>query len=153
VQDRLREASIELRIVVTDGVGSLRADGRRVRQVLFNLLSNAIGFSEAGQTVTLAAMRRGGEIVFKVSDRGRGIPPEMVDRVFERFESFPNGSRHRGPGLGLSIVRALVELHGGAALIDTAPNEGTTVTAIFPINAEAKSAADPVSPGSRLAGS
>ena len=111
VQDRLSEAAIELRIVMTDGVGSLRADGRRVRQVLFNLLSNAINYSEAGQTVTLAAMRRGSEIVFKVSDRGRGIPPEMIDRVFDRFETFANGSRHRGPGLGLSIVRAMVELH------------------------------------------
>jgi signal transduction histidine kinase len=134
VQDRLSDAAIELRIVMTDGVGSLHADGRRVRQVLFNLLSNAINYSEAGQTVTLAAMRRGVEIVFKVSDRGRGIPPEMIDRVFERFETFPNGSRHRGPGLGLSIVRSMVELHGGRVLIDTAPREGTTVTCIFPVD-------------------
>jgi len=134
VQDRLDEAVIEMRIVMTDGVGSFRADGRRVRQVLFNLLSNAINYSEPGQTVTLAAMRRGSEIVFKVSDRGRGIPPEMIDRVFQRFETYPNGSRHRGPGLGLSIVKALVELHRGRVLIDTAPNEGTTVTCIFPID-------------------
>ncbi|HME85858.1 MAG TPA: ATP-binding protein [Roseiarcus sp.] len=133
VQDRLDEAAIEMRIVMTDGVGALRADGRRVRQVLFNLLSNAINYSEPGQTVTLAAMRRGAEIIFKVSDRGRGIPPDMIDRVFDRFETFPNGSRHRGPGLGLSIVKALVELHQGRVLIDTAPNEGTTVTCIFPI--------------------
>jgi signal transduction histidine kinase len=133
VQDRLDEASIELRMVITDGVGAFMADGRRVRQVLFNLLSNAINFSEPGQTVTLAAMRRVGEIVFKVSDRGRGIPPEMVDRVFDRFETLPNGSRHRGPGLGLSIVKAMVELHGGTARIDTAPAEGTTVTCIFPV--------------------
>ena len=143
VQDRLSEAAIELRIVMTDGVGSLHADGRRVRQVLFNLLSNAINYSEAGQTVTLAAMRRGPEIVFKVSDRGRGIPPEMIDRVFERFETFPNGSRHRGPGLGLSIVRAMVELHGGRVLIDTAPREGTTVTCIFPIGPMAASSPSP----------
>ena len=140
VQDRLSEAAIELRIVMTDGVGSLRADARRVRQVLFNLLSNAINYSEAGQTVTLAAMRRGPEIVFKVSDRGRGISPEMIDRVFDRFETFPNGSRHRGPGLGLSIVRSLVELHHGRVLIDTAPREGTTVTCIFPVDAAAPSA-------------
>ena len=152
VQDRLSEAAIELRIVMTDGVGSLLADGRRVRQVLFNLLSNAINYSEAGQTVTLAAMRRGAEIVFKVSDRGRGIPPDIVDRVFERFETFPNGSRHRGPGLGLSIVRAMVELHGGRVLIDTAPREGTTVTCIFPLDPMA-SAASPqlASPASRAA--
>ena len=119
VQDRLDEAAIEMRIVMTDGVGALRADGRRVRQVLFNLLSNAINYSEPGQTVTLAAMRRGAEIIFKVSDRGRGIPPDMIDRVFDRFETFPNGSRHRGPGLGLSIVKALVELHQGRVLINT----------------------------------
>jgi signal transduction histidine kinase len=137
VQDRLTEAAIELRIVATDGVGSLRADGRRVRQVLFNLLSNAINYSEPGQTVSLAAMRRGAEIVFKVSDRGRGIPPEMIDRVFDRFATYPNGSRQRGPGLGLSIVRAMVELHKGRVLIDTAPNEGTTVTCIFPVDSSA----------------
>ena len=140
VQDRLTEAAIELRIVATDGVGSFRADGRRVRQVLFNLLSNAINYSEPGQTVSLAAMRRGAEIVFKVSDRGRGIPPEMVDRVFDRFATFPNGSRQRGPGLGLSIVRAMVELHKGRVLIDTAPNEGTTVTCIFPVDPSAQAA-------------
>ena len=133
MQDRLTESAIELRIIATDGVGSLRADGRRVRQILFNLLSNAIGFSAPGQTVTLAAMRRGEEIVFKVSDRGRGIPPDVLDRVFERFESHTVGSRHRGLGVGLSIVRALVELHGGRVLIDSAPNEGTTVTCIFPV--------------------
>ena len=87
-------------------------------------------------------MRRGSEIVFKVSDRGRGIPPEMIDRVFERFETFPNGSRHRGPGLGLSIVKALVELHEGRVLIDTAPGEGTTITCIFPVDPTAIAGAD-----------
>ena len=141
VQDRLDEAAIEMRMVMTDGVGAFRADGRRVRQILFNLLSNAINYSEPGQTVTLAAMRRGEEIVFKVSDRGRGIPPDMIDRVFNRFETFPNGSRHRGPGLGLSIVKAMIELHKGRVLIDTAPNEGTTVTCIFPIDPAALASA------------
>src|SRR6202044_3567042 len=101
VQDRLREANIKLHIVATDGVGLLRADGRRVRQVLFNLLSNAIGFSEAGQTVTLAAMRRDDEIVFKITDQGRGIAPEALEKVFDRFEANNAGTGHRGPGLGL----------------------------------------------------
>jgi signal transduction histidine kinase len=135
VQDRLREANIELRIVATDGVGRLSADGRRVRQVLFNLLSNAIGFSEPGQTVTLAAMRRPEEVVFKVSDRGRGIPPEALEKVFDRFEANNAGTRHRGPGLGLSIVRALVELHGGRVTIDSVVGEGTVVTCVFPTQA------------------
>lgn len=133
LQDRLSDAAIDLNIVTGDNIGTFRADGKRVRQILFNLLSNAIGFSEPGQTVTLAALRRPKEIVFKVSDRGRGIPPDVLDKVFDRFESHTVGSRHRGVGLGLSIVRSFVELHGGRVLIDSAPGEGTTVTCIFPV--------------------
>lgn len=132
VQDRLAEAAITLNIVELDGVGSFVADAKRVRQVLFNLLSNAIGFSSAGQTVTLAALRRGEEVVFKVSDEGRGIPEDVLDSVFDRFRSHTVGSRHRGVGLGLSIVRSLVELHGGRIQIQSAPGEGTVVTCIFP---------------------
>jgi signal transduction histidine kinase len=63
--------------------------------------------------------------------------------VFDRFETAPNGSRHRGPGLGLSIVKALVELHRGRVLIDTAHNEGTTVTCIFPVDPSTALAASP----------
>jgi len=133
VQDRLAENDIDLQIVATDDVGVFRGDAKRVRQILFNLLSNAIGFSRQGQTVTLAAMRRDGEVVLKVTDRGRGIPPEVLERVFDRFESHTSGSRHRGVGLGLSIVRAFMELHGGRVVIDSAPGEGTTVTCFFPV--------------------
>ena len=139
VQDRLAESSVTLSIMAMDGnkagLGSFRADSKRVRQILFNLLSNAIGFSGPGQSVTLAAVRRDDDVVFKVSDNGRGIPPEVLDRVFQRFESHTVGTRHRGVGLGLSIVRSLVELHGGRVLIDSAPGEGTTVTCIFPAQA------------------
>ena len=140
VQDRLLEQRIDLRIVATDDVGAFRADGRRVRQVLFNLLSNAVGFSNSGQVVTLTALRRADELVFKVSDQGRGIPPEVLDKVFERFQTHSGGTRHRGVGLGLSIVRALVELHGGRVVIDSVPAIGTTVTCFFPA-APAESAA------------
>lgn len=132
VQDRLEESALTLRVVVMEGIGCFVADGQRIRQILFNLLSNAIGFSTSGQTIDLAALRRDNEIVFKVSDQGRGIPPELVDHIFERFKTHTTGSRHRGVGLGLSIVRSFVELHGGRILIDTALGEGTTVTCIFP---------------------
>ncbi len=133
LQDRLAESHVELSIVAAPEIGGFRADGQRIRQILFNLLSNAVGFSEPGQVVTLAALRRENEIVFKVSDRGRGIPPELLDKVFDRFESHTINSRHRGVGLGLSIVRAFVELHGGTVHIDSAPGEGTVVTCIFPL--------------------
>jgi signal transduction histidine kinase len=132
LQDRLTENGIHLNVLALDNIGSFRADPKRVRQVLFNLLSNAIGFSSPGQTVTIAAMRRDDSVVFKVTDQGRGIPPEVLDKVFDRFETHTVGSRHRGVGLGLSIVRAFVELHGGRVQIESAPGEGTNVTCIFP---------------------
>ena len=136
VQDRLAESSLTLQIVALPDIGSLRADAKRVRQILFNLLSNAIGFSAPGQTVTLAALRRGDEIVFKVSDQGRGIPQDVIANVFDRFHSNSIGTRHRGVGLGLSIVKSFVELHGGRVLIDSAPGFGTTATCIFPTQDE-----------------
>ena len=138
VQDRLAESGIHLQIVALDGLAPMRADGKRLRQVLFNLLSNAIGFSSAGQTVTLAAMQRGGDVVFKVTDQGRGIPPDVIAQVFDRFRSHTIGSRHRGVGLGLSIVRAFVELHGGTVHVESVLGEGTVVTCTLPVVALAK---------------
>jgi signal transduction histidine kinase len=132
LQDRLAESNIHLNVVAMDNIGIFRADAKRIRQILFNLLSNAIGFSEPGQTVTLAALRRPGEVVFKVSDEGRGIPLEVLDHVFDRFHTHTIGSRHRGVGLGLAIVRSFVELHGGDVHIESAPGEGTIVTCVFP---------------------
>ena len=134
LQDRLHEASIQLRIVAMDDVGIIRADAKRIRQILFNLLSNAVGFSSPGQVVSLSALRRDNQIVIKVTDQGRGMPREVLDRVFERFHTHTAGSRHRGAGLGLSIVRAFVELHGGEVHVQSAPGEGTTVTCTFPVS-------------------
>ncbi len=134
VQDRLSEADIKLNVVVPKDIGDFHADANRVRQVLFNLLSNAIGFSSPGQTVTLAALRRGDQMVFKITDQGRGIPADVIAHVFDRFQSQTVGSRHRGVGLGLSIVRSFVELHGGTVTVDSVAGEGTVVTCIFPAN-------------------
>ena len=114
-------------------VGSFIADERRVRQILFNLLANAVGFSPPGGTVTLACDRRDDAIVFSVTDSGPGIPPEMTDRVFDWFETHSLGSRHRGAGLGLSIVRSFVELHGGKVTLDSTVGRGTTVVCTFPL--------------------
>jgi signal transduction histidine kinase len=137
VQDRLKSNNITLAIRAAPGIGSFTADERRLRQVLFNLLSNAIGFSPAGETVTLTAERRDGEVAFSVSDRGPGIPPEAKEKVFEWFETDPRGSQHRGPGLGLTLVRSFVQLHGGTVSIDSGAGQGTTVTCVFPDAQEA----------------
>jgi signal transduction histidine kinase len=138
VQDRLARNRIMLEIRAPADIGSFIADERRLRQILFNLLSNAVGFSPSGSSVTLLAERRADAIVFMVTDQGPGIAPDAKDRVFEWFETDSRGSQHRGPGLGLSLVRSFVELHGGTVSIDSAPGQGTTVTCMFPVQHTAK---------------
>ncbi|MBV8791648.1 MAG: PAS-domain containing protein, partial [Pseudolabrys sp.] len=133
VQDRLVKNNLKLDMRVASDAGSFVADASRVKQVLFNLLSNAVGFSPANETITLSAERRPDAIVFSVIDHGPGVAPESADRIFEWFETDPQGSEHRGPGLGLSLVRSFVELHGGQVILDSAVGQGTTVTCIFPV--------------------
>jgi signal transduction histidine kinase len=143
VQDRLAKDGITLDLRTTPDIGSFVADGRRVRQVLFNLLSNAVGFSPRGSHVVLTAERRPDAIVFSVSDNGPGIPDDMKESIFGLFETHPLGSQHRGLGLGLSLVRSFVELHGGSVKIESAVGRGTTVTCIFPLQHDAaRSAAE-----------
>jgi signal transduction histidine kinase len=132
VQDRLKKDNLELEIRAATGIGSFMADERRLRQILFNLLSNAVGFSPQGETVTLAAERRPDAVVFTVIDHGPGIAPEAKDKVFDWFETDSQGSQHRGTGLGLSLVRSFVHLHGGTVTIDSEIGRGTTVTCMFP---------------------
>jgi signal transduction histidine kinase len=132
LEDRLAESSLQVEIDTPPDIGSFVADGKRVRQILFNLLSNAVGFSAPGQTIRVSARKTGSEVVLEVADQGRGIPPEVKARVFERFESHTLGTRHRGVGLGLSIVRSFVELHGGRIDLASTPGVGTTVTCTFP---------------------
>ncbi len=133
VLDRLVKDNLKLEINAVPGIGSFSADERRLRQILFNLLANAVGFSPAGGAVTLTAERRPEAVVFTVTDQGPGIPPEQKDKVFDWFETDSRGSDHRGTGLGLSLVRSFVELHGGSVTIDSTPGQGTTVTCVFPV--------------------
>lgn len=133
VNDRLMKENIRLDIESSpEDIGVFSADERRVRQVLYNLLSNAVGFSPKGGTIRLHAERRDEAIAFAVTDQGPGIPPDMKHRIFDWFESHPLGSAHRGAGLGLSIVRSFVQLHGGSVDIESEVGQGTTVTCTFP---------------------
>jgi signal transduction histidine kinase len=134
IQDRLARDRIRLRIDADPGIGSFVGDGSRVVQVLYNLLANAVGFSSQDTMVTLSAKRTEHSVVFAVTDQGPGIPPEVKDKVFDWFESHSNGSRHRGAGLGLPLVKSFVELHGGKVRVDSVLGKGTTVTCHFPID-------------------
>ncbi|AMN38811.1 sensor histidine kinase [Rhodoplanes sp. Z2-YC6860] len=133
IGDRLVKNGITLDIVARPDIGSFTADDRRIRQILFNLLANAVGFSPAGSKITLSATRQPDAIEFSVADTGAGIPPEVQGRVFDWFQTHSRGSGHRGAGLGLSIVRSFVELHGGTVTLHSAVGEGTTVICRFPL--------------------
>jgi signal transduction histidine kinase len=141
VQDRLVSAGLSLDIKAALNIGSFVADARRVRQILFNLLANAVSFSPAGSAITLVAERRGGDVTFSVIDRGPGIPPDVLERVFNWFETHSLGLQHRGPGIGLSLVRSFVELHGGTVTIASVVGQGTTVTCTFPAGTAAAASA------------
>jgi signal transduction histidine kinase len=136
VQDRLVKSNIRLVVRAPRDIGSFVADGRRIKQILFNLLSNAVGFSPPGETVVLTSERGRDQVAFTVEDHGPGIPGEIRDKVFDWFESHTEGTGHRGAGLGLSIVRSFVELHRGTVRIDSRPGQGTTVVCMFPLHAE-----------------
>ena len=137
IQDRLKTDRITLKVDAPADIGGFIGDENRVRQVLYNLLANAIGFSPHDAVVTVTARRTDRSVVIAVSDCGPGIPPQVKDKVFDWFESHSNGSRHRGAGLGLSLVRSFVELHGGKVHVDSVVGKGTTVTCDFPIDQNA----------------
>ncbi|MGQ0455433.1 MAG: ATP-binding protein [Hyphomicrobium sp.] len=132
IRDRAIRARLTIETAVADDVTEFMADEARMRQVLYNLLSNAVGFSKANAVIKLTCWRDDGAVVFRVEDRGVGIPKDQLGRVFQRFESRSQGSKHRGAGLGLSIAKSLVELHGGTIEIDSMENEGTSVTVRIP---------------------
>ncbi|MBX6377622.1 MAG: HAMP domain-containing protein [Clostridia bacterium] len=113
---------------------SLRADPRRLKQVLLNLLANANRYAPEGGHVDLEVTEEDGEVVFRVRDDGPGIAEEDLPYVFDRFYR-ADRSRNRatgGSGLGLTVVRSLVEAHGGRVTVRSRPGEGTVFEARFP---------------------
>ncbi len=139
MRERAARARLTLDIAIADDVTTFTADEQRVRQVLYNLLSNAVGFSKAEGVVHLSCWRDQGSMVFVVEDEGVGIPKEQQRRVFERFESRSQGSNHRGAGLGLSIVKSLVDLHGGDMALESELGKRHAITVRFPERGISKS--------------
>ncbi len=132
VGERLHEHGIGLSLDLAAAPPSFHGDEQRVRQVLFNLLANAANHAPRGSTVAVTAKHWQGGVEFVVHDDGPGIPSEVLETLFRRFEPRNNGGRRRGAGLGLSIVKSFVELHGGTVTIDSGAGRGTTVTCQFP---------------------
>jgi len=109
------------------------ADPDALERVLTNLISNAIKYSPAGSMVRVGARALAGGVAIDVSDSGRGIPAEALGRIFEPYYRVPDAAgAARGTGIGLAVVKALVEAHGGAVEVESAPTLGTRVTVVLP---------------------
>lgn len=128
-----REQELKLTWSAAPDVGTIEGDDRRLKHALFNLISNAIKFTPPGGNIAIGARRDGDEVVLTVADTGIGIPKEEQDRVFEKFVRGrgPDG-RQTGAGLGLSLVKSFVQLHGGSLNLESSPDTGTTVTCRLP---------------------
>ena len=123
-------AGIELRVEVASQVPQARMDRDRMLQALANLLDNALRFTPPGGSVTLGGTEHDGRVVLSVSDTGEGIAPEALGRLFDRFWQTAG---HGGAGLGLAIVRGIVEAHGGVVEVDSEPGTGTTFRLLLPV--------------------
>ncbi|MEI9992269.1 MAG: ATP-binding protein [Rhizomicrobium sp.] len=132
---RAQESGIEVVLDVAPGLPELDADRRRVKQILLNLLSNAIKFTPSGGHVRLgAAPTADGGICLCVRDTGIGMTAEQIPMALEPFRQIdsPLSRSQEGTGLGLSLVKALTELHNGTLGIESAVNEGTLISVTFP---------------------
>jgi len=109
---------------------AIDADPARIRGVLGNLLSNAIRYTPSGGTVTVSARRSGESVAFGIRDTGRGIPPELRPRIFERFVK---GTGSSGSGLGLAIAKDVVTAHGGTIEAVSDPGKGTEIRFTLPV--------------------
>jgi len=141
VAEQLKEQGVKLRLKLPPQPESFVADATRVQQVLFNLLANAIRFSPEGGTIELACESNSQAIILRVSDEGPGIPKDKQDTIFKRFESRSHEGSGRGVGLGLTIARSLVELHGGVLSLDKSVEKGASFVCHFPKEPEAQSQA------------
>jgi cell cycle sensor histidine kinase DivJ len=134
MRGQAERAGVQLRGVLPTDRLEVDADRRALKQIAFNLVSNALKFTPRGGSVTLTVQAAGGALELSVSDTGLGIAPEDLERLGRPFEQAGDADqRAAGSGLGLSLVRAFARLHGGEMSLESAVGEGTTVTVRMPV--------------------
>jgi len=132
---RVQEGGLTAVYELPEDLPALRADERKTRQVLFNLIGNALKFTPPGGTIEISSrFDRGKGLLITVADTGVGIAPADLDRVLQPFEQVDNSlsRRHQGTGLGLPLVKAIIERHGGSLELESEPGLGTRATVVFP---------------------
>jgi signal transduction histidine kinase len=129
------DARHTLALDVPEPLPALLGDRRSLKQVLINLLGNAVKFTPEGGSISVAASMAGGSIEIVISDTGIGIPKDRIADLCQPFKRIENvvSCRHQGSGTGLFITKALVERHGGTLMIESGPGEGTTIRVRLPL--------------------
>lgn len=116
---------------IAPGLPPVRADAPQIHRVLLNLLNNAIRHTPPGGRITLSAVKREKQVLFRVQDTGSGIPAEYLPQIFDRFVQVPGATRG-GAGLGLSIAKTIIEAHGGTIRAESAPGQGAALEFSLP---------------------
>ena len=135
MQSPATKKGVHLSVKLNNRLPKIRGDELRIKQVLVNILSNAVKFTPEGGKVTVSAQHlEDGSIVFTVVDTGIGMDEEGMSKAIEKFGQVKNtlAQNRQGTGLGLPLSKELMQLHGGELWIDSIPSNGTTVTVKFP---------------------
>ena len=135
VKERASKDGVQLQLELDPSVDVIDGDERRIRQVVFNLLANAVKFTPEGGRVEVRTARGEREVEISVRDTGPGIAPDEQELIFEEFRQarVVEGERPEGTGLGLALSRKLVELHGGRIWLESRPGEGSTFSFTLPL--------------------
>ena len=135
VRERAQRRGVQLLHEISPEVTTVVGDERKLKQVMLNLLSNAVKFTAQGGSVTLRVGRDGEAVCVSVVDTGVGIAPEDHEKIFEAFRQ-ARGASHagktEGTGLGLTLSRKIVDLHGGRLWLESKPQEGSTFSFTLP---------------------
>jgi signal transduction histidine kinase len=142
VRERATRHGITLTQTVDAAVDDIVADERKVKQILLNLLSNAVKFTPEGGRIALTATAPDGGITISVSDTGIGIAPEDQAAIFEEFRQVgrDDARKQEGTGLGLTLAKKFVELHGGRIWVRSQVGQGSTFTFTLPVRPDRTSA-------------
>jgi two-component system phosphate regulon sensor histidine kinase PhoR len=133
VRPQAEEEAIPIETDIDPSVSTVPGDRNRLKQVILNLLTNAIKYNQPGGMVRIQLRRDGDEVLASVSDSGKGIPPESLPHIFERFYRVPDQEgRVGGTGLGLAISKRITEAHQGTLTVESQATKGTTFTVTLP---------------------
>ena len=148
-REQAESQGFEYRIEIEPDLPEVRLDADAMRQVVLNLLSNAVKYSDATRWIAVRAARRDGGVGFEVEDRGIGIAPAEQERIFEDFYRVDQrlASDRPGLGLGLTLVRRIVTLHGGKVAVDSVPGRGARFSVWLPVEQAAAGRRSPISAG------